>query len=170
MSQFGLAFYLYAKNFQNLWEIGWLVRLFISMSRRSAIVSPASERVSVMVWAHRNSEQRWSCVGVCVCANVRVRTSVHAYVRDVFAIYDDNILSRLIMIIIKIIILYFIQIRHTDYFPSAGIPASCYNSCNCIKLYLLLCCDCYYYCYNYYYCYYYYYYYYYYCQIGYIYI
>ena len=52
-----------------------------------------------------------------------VRTSVHACVRDVFAIYD-NILSRLIMIIIKIIILYFIQIRHTDDFPSAGIPAS----------------------------------------------
>ena len=31
---------------------------------------------------------------------VRVRTSVHVGVRDVFAIYDDNILSRLIMIII----------------------------------------------------------------------
>ena len=44
--------------------------------------------------------------------------------RDVFAIYDDHILSRLIMIIIKVIILYFIQIRHTDDFPSAGIPAS----------------------------------------------
>ena len=51
-----------------------------------------------------------------VCARVRVRTSVHAYVRDVFAIYDDNILSRLIMIIIKIIIIYFIQIRHTGDF------------------------------------------------------
>ena len=59
-----------------------------------------------------------------MCTSVRVRTSVHACVRDVFAIYDDNILSRLIMIIIKIIILYFIQIRHTDDFPSAGIPAS----------------------------------------------
>ena len=58
--------------------------------------------------------------GVCVCANVRVRTSVHACVRDVFAIYDDNIFPRLIMIIIKIIILYFIRIRHTDDFPSTG--------------------------------------------------
>ena len=50
--------------------------------------------------------------------------------RDVFAIYDDDILSRLIMIIIKIIILYFIQlqIRHTDDFPSAGIPANVYNT------------------------------------------
>ena len=28
------------------------------------------------------------------------------------------------MIIIKIMILYFIQIRHTDDFPSTGIPAS----------------------------------------------
>ena len=56
--------------------------------------------------------------GVYVCACVR------PCMRDVFAIYDDNILSRLIMIIIKIIILYFIQIRHTDDFPSTGIPAS----------------------------------------------
>ena len=45
-----------------------------------------------------------------------------------FAIYDDNILPRLIMIIIKIIILYFIRIRHTGDFPSTGIPASHYNN------------------------------------------
>ena len=57
-----------------------------------------------------------------VCGGVQVREYARAYVRDVFAIYDDNILSRLIMIIIKIIILYLIQIRHTDDFPSAGIP------------------------------------------------
>ena len=31
------------------------------------------------------------------------------------------------MIIIKIIILYFIQIRHTDDFPPTGTPASQYN-------------------------------------------
>ena len=37
-----------------------------------------------------------------------------ACVRDVFAIYDNDILPRLIRI--KIIILYFIQIRHTDDF------------------------------------------------------
>ena len=43
----------------------------------------------------------------------RVCACVHACVRDVFAIYDNDILPRLIMIIIKIIILYFIQIRHT---------------------------------------------------------
>ena len=73
-----------------------------------------------------NSDGRgWgcACARVCVC----VHTSVHACMRDVFVIYDDNILSRLIMIIIKIIILYFIQIRHTDDFPSAGIPASMDN-------------------------------------------
>ena len=74
-----------------------------------------------------NSDGRvWGCACACarVCASVRVRTSVHACVRDVFAIYDDNILPRLIMIIIKIIIVYFKQIRHTDDFPSTGIPAS----------------------------------------------
>ena len=48
------------------------------------------------------------CERVCAC--------VHACVRDVFAIFDSDILPRLIMIIIKIIILYFIQIRHTDDF------------------------------------------------------
>ena len=31
------------------------------------------------------------------------------------------------MIIIKLIILYFIQIKHTDDFPSAGIPDSVNN-------------------------------------------
>ena len=41
-------------------------------------------------------------------------------VRDVCAIYDNNIAPSLLMIIIKIIILYFIQIRHTDDFPPTG--------------------------------------------------
>ena len=45
-------------------------------------------------------------------------------VRDVFAIYDNNISPGLLMIIIKIIILYFIQIRHIDDFPPTGTPAS----------------------------------------------
>ena len=44
------------------------------------------------------------------------RACVHARVRDVFAIYDNDILPRVIMIIIKINILYVIQIRHTDDF------------------------------------------------------
>ena len=45
---------------------------------------------------------------------------MHACVCDVFAIYDHNILPRLKIIIIKIVILYFIQIRRTDDFPSTG--------------------------------------------------
>ena len=52
----------------------------------------------------------------CVCA--RVCACVCAYVRDVFAIYNNNILPRLIMIIIKIIFRYFLEIAHTDDFPS----------------------------------------------------
>ena len=48
--------------------------------------------------------------------------------RDVFAIYDNNISPGLLMIIITIIILYFIQIRHTDDFPPTGTPASPFNA------------------------------------------
>ena len=59
-------------------------------------------------------------VCVCVCARTIVRVCMRACVRDVFAIYDNNISPRLIMIIIKNIILYFIQIRYTDDFPSTG--------------------------------------------------
>ena len=51
------------------------------------------------------------------CSRVFACVCLRACVRDVFAIYDNDILPRLIMIIIKIIILYFIQIRHTDDFP-----------------------------------------------------
>ena len=56
------------------------------------------------------------CVLAHACAGVRW----HACVRDVFAIYENKIGPRLLMIIIKISILYFIQIRHTDDFPSTG--------------------------------------------------
>ena len=43
---------------------------------------------------------------------------------DVFEIYDNNILPRLIMIIISIIIIYFKHITHNDDFPLNGYPAS----------------------------------------------
>ena len=43
-----------------------------------------------------------------------------AGVCDVFAIYDSTVLPRLIMIVIKIIFLNFIEIAHTDDFPSTG--------------------------------------------------
>ena len=49
------------------------------------------------------------CALVCVCACVHV-----------FAMYYNNILPRLIMILIKIILRYLIEIAHTDHFPSAG--------------------------------------------------
>ncbi len=49
----------------------------------------------------------------CACVRAWVRACVRACVRDVFEIYDNNIWPRLIMIIIKIIILYFKQIKHT---------------------------------------------------------
>ena len=52
----------------------------------------------------------WACAPALVCACVH----------DVFAIYVNIILPRLIMIIIKTIILYFIQITLTDDFPSTG--------------------------------------------------
>ena len=62
------------------------------------------------------------CIHACVCACVR----------DVFAIYDNNTLPRLIMIRIKIIFLYFIEITHTDDFPSTGtriVVIKCSNGC-----------------------------------------
>ena len=60
----------------------------------------------------------------------RVRACVRACMRACvmcIAIYDNNILARLIMIIIKIIILFFIQIRHIDDFPSTGTRLAKYN-------------------------------------------
>ena len=63
----------------------------------------SSSRLGATDASNRNGDD-----GVCACAH------------DVFAIYDNNISPRLIMIIIKIMILYFIQIRDTDDFPSTG--------------------------------------------------
>ena len=77
---------------------------------------------SVTVWRHRpiEPERRRRCVRV----SVRVVGCVHANacVRDVFAIYDNNISPRLIMIIIKII-------RHTDDFHSTGTRLVCIRVC-----------------------------------------
>ena len=82
--------------------------LFISMDHRPAIVSPASKAVRPTMTDKLGAPIQRTATG----GGVRV----HACVRDVFAIYDNYILHRLIMIIIEIIILYFIQIRHTDDF------------------------------------------------------
>ena len=77
-----------------------------------------------------------TCARVCTCACVCVR----ACMRDVFAIYDNNILPSLIMIIIKINFLYFVEIAHTDDFPSKGTrlvyyksPYVCRNSCSIVS-------------------------------------
>ena len=66
------------------------------------------------------------CMRVCAC----VRAWMRACVRDVFAIYDNNILPRLIMITIKIISPYFTEIAQTDYFPSTGTRLVHYNNVN----------------------------------------
>ena len=87
-----------------------------------------AERAVTVAWVPTNSANMYGdggvcvCVRACMCAHVCacVRMRAHACMHDVFAIYDNNICPRLIMIIFKIIILYFIQIRHTDDFPSTG--------------------------------------------------
>ena len=69
-----------------------------------------------------------ACVRVraraCACVRVRARACEHARacLRDVFAIYDNNISPRLIMIIIKIILSYISYKSDTpvDGFPSKG--------------------------------------------------
>ena len=115
-SQFSLAIFFYAKNSPNYREYRLAGALFISMNRRSAIVSPTSKRghpTMTPSWLDAPRQQRRrSWVGLCVRASVCVR--------DVFAIYDNNILPRLIMIIIKIIFQYLIEIAQTDDFPSTG--------------------------------------------------
>ena len=106
--------------------------LFISMDHRPAIFSPASKAVrpTTESWLGAPTIQRTAtavgggvrvreCERACACAS--------ACMCDVFAIYDNNILPRLIMIIIKVIILYFIQIRHTDDFPSTGTRLVLHN-------------------------------------------
>ena len=76
----------------------------------TGIVASGASRHS---WAPTNSDNLYGGDG-----GVCVHTCVRACMSGVFAIYDNNIWPRLIMIIIKIIILYFI--RHTDDFPSTG--------------------------------------------------
>ena len=61
-----------------------------------------------------NSDNQNGDGGGLVCACARVCACVHACVRDVFALYKNNILPRLIMVIINIIFLCFIEIAHTD--------------------------------------------------------
>ena len=62
-------------------------------------------------------------------------------VRDVCAIYDNNISPSLLMIIIKIIILYFIKIRNTDDFPPTGTLLVLINN-PASDLYMYVCIAC----------------------------
>ena len=102
--------------------LGLVFRRSQSMSGR--LKSPASHICSLFVCLIFliDSRRSFMCVCVCVraCERACMRACVRTCVRDVFAIYDNNILPRLIMIIIKIIFLYFIEIAHTDDFPSTG--------------------------------------------------
>ena len=68
---------------------------------------------------------------MCLCVCVHASARVLAYMRDVFEIYNNNTSPRLIMIIIQLIILYFIQIRHTDDLPSTGTRLVCITSKLC---------------------------------------
>ena len=76
--------FLYAKNTQNLRETEPPVPVFTSMASNQ-LLSPAERAV-----ADPSNSDTGVCVcvwGGCVCA----RVCVHPFVRDVFAIYDNNI-------------------------------------------------------------------------------
>ena len=130
-SQFGVAFFYTRKTPQQLTEDlrprEWL---FEWTRERSLIASDPSKRgVNCdTVMRQRPKEQRQpERRRRCVYARAHARERARAYVRAcvgvcmcVFAIYENNIWPRLIMIIIKIRILFFIHITHTDDFPSTG--------------------------------------------------
>ena len=119
-SQFGLAIFVYAKNTQNYPLVAWGTGEMGVNSDMFGCHRPIEQR-------QHERRRRWVyacarvgarvCALVCMCVRAYMRACVHACVRNVFVIYDNNIWPRLIMIIIKIIILYFIQITHTDDSP-----------------------------------------------------
>ena len=89
-SQFGLAIFLYAKNIQNLGEIGCPARVCLN--------DPATgyecQRSGHHGWVQTNIANLYhGDGGVCVLAHACacVRTRAYACVHDVFAIYDNNI-------------------------------------------------------------------------------
>ena len=101
--------------------------LFISMDHRAAIVSPASKAVrqTMTDWLGAPIQRTATVVGgmgVCVFASVSLcaRACVHECVRDWFAIYDNDILPRLIMISVS----YYV---HPYVRPSVGISICVYQ-------------------------------------------
>ena len=90
--QLGLAIFLYAKNIKNLGEIGWVARVFISMT---LLPDMNASRAVGHGWSQMNSANLYvgGDSGVCACVLVHACAHVHGHacVRDVFAIYDNNI-------------------------------------------------------------------------------
>ena len=86
---------------------------------------------TTLTWNDRRCVCMCVCVFVCVCACVRVCVCacVRACARACLMCFQYTIIvwPRLIMLIIKIIILYFIQIGHFDDFPSTGTRLVMYN-------------------------------------------
>ena len=99
--------FVYAKNIQNLGEIGSSARVFISMTRYR-LWMPAEQAVAVgrqliaLTCTVAATVVR-VCVRVLVCACVCVSVCVLAHACARLQYYDHNIWPRLIMIIIKII-------------------------------------------------------------------
>ena len=123
---FGLAFVLYAKNTQNYREYRVTYATVYLNEAANGHSMPVKRGVNFVMVGRTdlsNSDNQ-NCDGgglVCafarVCVRVCARACMRACVRDVFAKNDNNISPRLIMIIIKIIFLYFIEIAHTDDVP-----------------------------------------------------
>ena len=124
-SLFGLAFFYTRKTSKiSVKSAGQRVCVWMTM-----LPAMNASGVGRHGWAQPNSVNMYR--GVCVFARAC------ACVRDVFAIYDNNIWPRLIMIITKISILYFIQIRQTYDFPSTGTRlvyhnVAVFSRCVCI--------------------------------------
>ena len=100
--------YLYMKNTQNVGKPG-CPRVCLFEWSSLAIVASGMGHHGWVPPTHRTAMTWTSRWCMCACA--------HVCIRDVFAIHDNDIWPRLIMIII---ILYFIQIGHTDDFASTG--------------------------------------------------
>ena len=75
-SQFGLAIFVYVKNFQILGNIGWLARVVYFNDPATGYECQRCTSVATVV---------------CVLAHACARVRWHACVRDVFEIYDNKI-------------------------------------------------------------------------------
>ena len=117
MSQFGQAIFYMRKTSKTSGKSGRQHVCLLEWPATGIVASAEGHHG----WAPPNSITCTAATAVCararVCARVCAHVGMRACVRDVFAIYYNNIWPRL-MIIMTIIILYFI--RHTDDFPSTS--------------------------------------------------